>query len=112
MNQNSEKEYLILKKKSYQSELKDTERDITLDIMWGFASALVVVNALTQGANTDTLLDTFATVVAPCVSSVTGVLSVKSIANNIAKKAKYQIRIEDLDKGIEELNMEGNEKKI
>ena len=110
MNQNSEKEYLILKRESYKEDLNRNEIDFTLSALAFFASTVTIMKAISLGPdNSDTFIgDVYNSI--PYISAGIAGFSIKNLAYTISEKAKLEIRIEDIDKKIKELNMEGENK--
>ena len=110
MNQGSEIEYLILEKQSYKKDLNRNETDLTLSALAFFASAITIVRAIALGPdNSDTFIGDFYNAI-PYISTGIAGFSIKNLADAISEKAKLGIKIEDIDKKIEELNLEGENK--
>lgn len=110
MNQGSEKEYLILKKQTYKRDLNRNETDLTLSACTFFASAITIVRAIALGPdNSDTFIGDFINTI-PYIGAGLAGFSIKNLIDAISEKAKLEIKIEDIDKKIEELNMEGENK--
>lgn len=110
MNQGSEKEYLILKKQTYKRDLNRNETDLTLSACTFFASAILITKSITLGSvESGTFIGDFINTI-PYIGAGLAGFSIKNLIAAISEKAKLEIKIEEIDKKIEELNLEGENK--